>query len=171
MKKVLIIDDDPLFAAVLARRFAKFNWQTLTASNPDDALDLTESSLHSILLDLNIDGESSLPFIPRLKARWSSANLIMMTGYASITTTVEAIKLGADNYLSKPIDFKILLKEIEGSSTKDLRIDQPISVEALEYEYIQLVLKQHQGNVSATARALGMHRRTLQRKLLKKSTL
>ena len=98
----------------------------------------------------------------------------MLTGYASIATTVQAIKLGADNYLAKPADAAAVLRALEedaeGMDTQPEIADgfQTMSVSRLEWEHIQRVLNEHEGNVSATARALNMHRRTLQRKLAKK---
>ena len=95
----------------------------------------------------------------------------MLTGYSSIATTVEAIKLGAINYLCKPASIEEILNAFStGNSTGNAVTIQasPPSVDRLEWEHIQKVLNEHEGNISATARALGMHRRTLQRKLQKK---
>jgi two-component system response regulator RegA len=96
--------------------------------------------------------------------------ILMLTGYASIQTAVEAIKLGATNYLPKPAttgEILSALQSLEGNP--DLpAAEQPLSVDRLEWEHIQRVLAEHDGNISATARALNMHRRTLQRKLAKK---
>lgn len=99
--------------------------------------------------------------------------MVLLTGYASIATAVEAIRLGADNYLAKPVDTQTLLAAFEVNSQasalpEDEIDDSPLSPKRLEWEHIQQVLNANQGNVSATARQLGMHRRTLQRKLLKK---
>jgi len=93
-----------------------------------------------------------------------------LTGYASISTAVEAIKLGADDYLAKPITAREILKHLKKEEADpDVPInDNPMSVGRLEWEHIQKVLQDNDGNVSASARALGMHRRTLQRKLAKR---
>ncbi|MGL4613905.1 MAG: response regulator transcription factor, partial [Shewanella sp.] len=105
-----------------------------------------------------------------------NAILVLLTGYASIATAVEAIRLGADNYLAKPVDTQTLLAALDAQElqahnppqpVEDLD-DFPLNPKRLEWEHIQQVLNVNQGNVSATARQLGMHRRTLQRKLLKK---
>jgi len=96
--------------------------------------------------------------------------ILMLTGYASIATAVEAIKLGATQYLPKPADAEQILtalNKVEADTEVEVT-EQPMSVNRLEWEHIQKVLKEHEGNISATARALGMHRRTLQRKLLKR---
>ena len=98
----------------------------------------------------------------------------MLTGYASIATTVQAIKLGADNYLAKPADSAAVLRALDEDIAESESADTPavefqaMSVSRLEWEHIQRVLNEHDGNVSATARALNMHRRTLQRKLAKR---
>jgi two-component system response regulator RegA len=103
--------------------------------------------------------------------------MVLLTGYASIATAVEAIRLGADNYLAKPVDTTTLLSALTESMMKGDKVDiqeldeQPLSPKRLEWEHIQQVLNMNKGNVSVTARQLGMHRRTLQRKLLKKPTL
>ena len=98
----------------------------------------------------------------------------MLTGFASIATTVQAVKLGADDYLTKPVDFAVLLQALEGDkavaaenngNTQDTGV--LLSTDQIEWEHIQRVLAQQDGNISQTARLLGMHRRTLQRKLLK----
>ena len=97
----------------------------------------------------------------------------MLTGYASIATAVEAIKLGASQYLAKPVDVSTLLAAFgDGAVAKGAGIagSTPLSVERMEWEHIQRILLEHGGNISATARALNMHRRTLQRKLGKRPT-
>ena len=102
----------------------------------------------------------------------------MLTGYASITTAVDAIKLGAVQYLAKPVDVATLLAAFDHAleagesspapSTLAAIPQAPMSVDRIEWEHIQRVLREYKGNISATARALNMHRRTLQRKLLKR---
>ena len=95
----------------------------------------------------------------------------MLTGYASIATAVEAIKLGADNYLAKPADIDEILAALDNDSDEeehDAQFQEPMSVRRLEWEHIQKVLLENHGNISETARQLKMHRRTLQRKLQKK---
>ncbi|MEC8429588.1 MAG: helix-turn-helix domain-containing protein, partial [Pseudomonadota bacterium] len=110
-----------------------------------------------------------LPLIPKLKQQLPQLDIVMLTGYSSINTAVEAIKLGASNYLCKPANADEILAAFEAEPDADIEISNaPISVNRLEWEHIQKVLAEHEGNVSATARALGMHRRTLQRKLQKR---
>jgi len=124
-------------------------------------------------LDLNLGRETSLKLIPLLKASHQNIRILMLTGYASITTAVEAIKLGADNYLAKPSDADEILaallseNQTKLSTTDDRSKLERMSVRRLEWEHIQKVLQENDGNISATARQLNMHRRTLQRKLQK----
>ena len=101
-----------------------------------------------------------------MKQRWPDASIIVLTGYASIPTAVEAVKRGADNYLHKPATLQDLISTFEGRPVGDQQAEV-MSVDRMEWEHIQRVLNENDGNISATARALNMHRRTLQRKLQK----
>ena len=115
-------------------------------------------------------GTSGLVILPRLLAASPGAALVVLTGYSSIVTAVEATRAGATNYLCKPATIEEVLTAFGGGTDPagtPIPSD-PISVDRLEWEHIQRVLQEHEGNVSATARALGMHRRTLQRKLQKR---
>jgi two-component system response regulator RegA len=114
--------------------------------------------------------------LPRLCGQLPDCRIVVLTGYASISTAVDAIKLGAVQYLAKPVDVDTLLRAfshnletapLAGAVASPPPV-VPMSVDRMEWEHIQRVLREHQGNISATARALNMHRRTLQRKLLKR---
>ena len=116
-------------------------------------------------------GESGLALVRRLNAIEPTTRIVVLTGYASISTAVEAIKLGATHYLAKPVDADEVVAAFNrnhGDETISVAAN-PLSVDRLEWEHIQRVLAEHDGNVSATARALNMHRRTLQRKLGKRA--
>ncbi len=170
VKKILIIDDEERFAQVLGRSLERLGHTTAYATNADDAvLQLSQQNFDWISLDLRLGQDSGLALLPKLRAINSEPRIVVLTGFASIPTAVEAIKLGAFNYLHKPATVKELLTAFEGiSDTAETAIeDTPMSVERLEWEHIQRVLHEHEGNISSTARALGMHRRTLQRKLQK----
>jgi two-component system response regulator RegA len=164
----LLVDDDETFTHVLARALSKRGHQVLTASNSEEALQLAEShQISKALIDLKMEGETGLQLIPELKKLPVPPTIVMLTGYSSIATTVEAIKLGALNYLCKPASIEEILNAFTTGNTVTIPTSPP-SVDRLEWEHIQKVLNEHEGNISATARALGMHRRTLQRKLQKK---
>jgi two-component system, response regulator RegA len=139
----------------------------------DGAAALQEARRHSpqyAVVDLKMAGETGLPLIRALRELDPDMHILMLTGYASIQTAVEAIKLGATHYLAKPAttdEILMALHRKEGSDEPDTE-PEPLSVDRLEWEHIQRVLAEYGGNISATARALKMHRRTLQRKLAKK---
>jgi two-component system response regulator RegA len=124
------------------------------------------------VVDLRLPGPTGLTLIPKLRAASPHVRIVVLTGYASIATAVEAIKLGATQYLVKPVDANAVESAFHrngGDASTPSREDL-LSVERLEWEYIQRVLAEHGGNISATARALKMHRKTLQRKLGKHPT-
>jgi two-component system response regulator RegA len=164
----LLVDDDEVFTQVLARALSKRGHQVLTACNSEEALQLAGSHpVTKALIDLKMEGETGLQLIPELKKLPAPPIIVMLTGYSSIATTVEAIKLGAINYLCKPASIEEILNAFNTGNAVTIPASPP-SVDRLEWEHIQKVLNEHEGNISATARALGMHRRTLQRKLQKK---
>ena len=169
--RVLLVDDDPVFTQVLARGFARRGFATHTAGDAEAALaDCAAFAPSHIVLDLNMPGTSGLVILPRLLELAPDARLVVLTGYSSIATAVEATKAGATDYLCKPASIDEVLRAFgETSSEEPAGIpEETISVERLEWEHIQRVLKDNDGNISATARALDMHRRTLQRKLQKR---
>lgn len=168
---LLLVDDDATLTHVLARAFSRRGFQVLEAHNSPTALEhCSRQPVHRCVLDLKIAHESGLPLIARLRQLQPELRIVILTGYSSINTAVEAIKLGAHHYLCKPADADEILQAFDaGDGNEDAEIQAtPPSVSRLEWEHIQRVLAEHEGNISATARALGMHRRTLQRKLQKR---
>ena len=169
---LFIVDDDVTFCEVLERALVKRQFNVYVAHDVKQAEQLLDSITPDYaVVDLNMPNASGLTLIPILKTVNEDIKMVVLTGYASIATAVEAIKLGATNYLTKPSDadeivhaFKTISEE---QSSKPLPI-QPMSTERLEWEHIQKVLMEANGNVSEAARRLGMHRRTLQRKLQKR---
>jgi two-component system, response regulator RegA len=138
-----------------------------------EALDLIER--HRLkpdfaVLDLNLGGTSGLKLIGVVRQANLHSRILVLTGYASISTAVDAIKLGADQYLAKPVDVDAIVRALIDSQAPDQEDagEATLSVSRLEWEHIQRVLAENDGNISATARALKMHRRTLQRKLAKR---
>lgn len=169
--RLLLVDDDAVFVEVLARALAKRGFEVETAREFQDALANIELQLHDFaVVDLKMPGGSGLALVERLKQRNPQMRIVVLTGFASVATAVEAIKLGAVHYLPKPADAdEIVAAFRRGQGDAGTRVSsQPLSVERLEWEHIQKVLSENTGNISATARALNMHRRTLQRKLGKK---
>ncbi|MDO6514769.1 response regulator transcription factor [Neptuniibacter sp. 2_MG-2023] len=170
-KRFLIVDDDPTFTRVLSRAMTRRGFDVQVARSAEDTALLIENWIPDLAtVDLKIEGSSGLSIIPHLKEKNAEMRILMLTGYASIATAVEAIKLGATQYLPKPADAEQILAaldQVEADAEREVT-EQPMSVNRLEWEHIQKVLNEHEGNISATARALGMHRRTLQRKLAKR---
>ncbi len=172
MRKLLIIEDDVSFAATLARRMAKHNFNCQQVHQADQALHAClQQKPDCILLDMKLASENGLTLIKPIRAALPKARLVLLTGFASVATAVQAMRLGADDYLAKPVNTQMLLNalsvEQELESSIEFDIDT-MSAERVEWEHINQVLNSNGGNVSATARQLGMHRRTLQRKLQKK---
>jgi two-component system response regulator RegA len=177
-QRILLVEDDTIFAGVITRSLEKRKFLVKHASNSEEALAFIQSEgFEYAILDLNLGGETSLKLIPALKKVISDIQILILTGYASIATAVEAIKLGADNYLAKPADADEIVFAMTNKNrhtTDDSTISnagQPMSIGQLEWEHIQRVLMANAGNISATSRQLKMHRRTLQRKLQKKPKL
>ena len=165
---LLLVDDDETFCRVLKKALTRRGFDVMVAHEVEAALILAESSPPEFaVVDLKMPGTSGLTLVKRLKELDEETRIVMLTGFASIATAVEAIKLGATHYLAKPADAGQIIAafEREGGDDEVQVTPQPLSVDRLEWEHIQRVLAEHQGNISATARALKMHRRTLQRKL------
>ena len=171
LPSVLIVDDDVVFCEVLADALTDRGYQASTAHNIDEAVRAAETQEPEYaVIDLRIGQESGLSLVEKLHAMDENTRIVILTGYASIATAVEAIKLGAVHYLAKPADADEILMSLhkdEGDATVALS-DTPLTVKRLEWEHLQKVLAECEGNVSAAARKLRMHRRTLQRKLAKK---
>lgn len=167
----LIIDDDEAFANTLANRLRQTGARTAIALDQTQALTLCrQDNPDRVVLDMRLANYSGLRLLKELRAIRPELCVVVLTGYSSIPTAVEAIKLGAHNYLCKPAGLAEILSAF-GSERADPELtlpDQAPSIDRLEWEHIQRMLNENDGNISATARALGMHRRTLQRKLQKR---
>lgn len=172
--RFLILDDNDVFATTLARSLARRNFDTTVVHNGAEALQAARAQAYDyVTIDLQLEQDSGLQWIAPLRQALPDARMLVLTGYASIATTVQAMKLGANNYLAKPVNVDSILSALDDDNTNLTSVGEmtdaaPLTVERLEWEHIQRVLSEHDGNVSSTARALNMHRRTLQRKLAKK---
>jgi two-component system, response regulator RegA len=168
----LVIDDDPSFNAILVRTLERRGHPACGALDAATARELAlQPGASRVVHDLNLNGSSGLALIPELLAINPACRIVVLTGYASIATAVDAIKLGAVQYLAKPVEIEAILGAFADDEGPDLDLpasDELLSVDRLEWEHIQRVLHENDGNISATARALKMHRRTLQRKLSKR---
>lgn len=169
-KSFLIVDDDSVFLDTLARALEKKSFAVSKAVNLEEALRNAEQEKPDYaVVDLKLGTESGLECLQQLNVINPEIRILILTGYSSIATAVSAIKRGATNYACKPLGVdEILELLLEGGEMAVGLADDPVSVDRLEWEHIQRVLEANAGNISATARSLGMHRRTLQRKLLKR---
>jgi len=166
----LVVDDDEMFRVRLCRAFQLRGWDALGSADGDSALAAaTDSGPDLATVDLRLPNESGLEIVRRLRALDATLSIIMLTGYGSIATALEAVKCGADHYLMKPVDVDQILSAYEGLRAGEARrIPPPATVPSLarvEWEHIQRVLSDCAGNISQAAKLLGMHRRSLQRKL------
>jgi len=169
--QLLIVEDDEIFGEVLSDAMAARGYRVRLAADLATALALLiEFRPDFAVLDLNLDGDSGLELIKPLKAANADVRILVLTGYASIATAVDAIRRGAAEYLTKPADADQIEAALHGTSSHETSTipSQPMSVRRLEWEHLQRVLTECDGNISEAARRLNMHRRTLQRKLQKR---
>lgn len=169
---VLIVDDDETFHTRLRRAFELRGWEAHTAASSREAfIWARESAPDLAIVDLRMPGESGLDVVKALRDFDATVSIVVLTGYGSIATALEAVRFGANHYLSKPVDVEQILATYEA-----IRLPNPgdapppttvPSLARVEWEHIQRVLTDCSGNVSQAAKLLGLHRRSLQRKLSK----
>ncbi len=176
---LLLVDDDATFCGVLSRALEKRGFAVTVAHSVEAALPLAQAAPPEYaVVDMKLGNgpaanagggnSSGLVLVRALHELDPATRIVVLTGYASIATAVESIKLGATQYLAKPANADEIVAAFGHVASDALPADaRPPSVERLEWEHIQRVLQENNGNISATARALNMHRRTLQRKLAK----
>jgi two-component system response regulator RegA len=168
---LLLVDEDVNLSDRLGRALTAHGFDVRTAATLSEATRVAKDDPPEYaVVDLRLPDGSGLKLIPTLLALDRQTRIVMLTGYGSIATAIEAIKLGATYYLTKPVNAQDIIDSFERSTgDPDAPVnDKPMTVERLTREHIERVLSEHNGNVSATARALSMHRRTLQRMLAKR---
>lgn len=167
MPVLLLVDDDRAFARVLARSLARRGFEVRVAQDVEGGLTQANADLAGAIVDLQLGGGNGLTLLPALRARCPAMPILILTGYAGIETAVQAVKLGADNYLAKPTNVDTILTALGGraANARSPARAAPLPLLRLQAEHIRRVLAEHGGNISGAARALNMHRRTLQRKL------
>ncbi len=169
-RTLLVIDDDEPFRTRLVRALNARGFAAAGAADYDEALALASADTpECALVDLKLPGRSGLDVVRDLKALDSTTRIVVLTGYGSIATAVRSVKLGADAYLAKPVDAdQIVAAFAEGLAERADEAGPAVqSLARVEWEHIQRVLADCDGNISQAARLLGIHRRSLQRKLLK----
>lgn len=174
---VVLLEDDEALRFVLQRALARLGHTVTAFADLAGLKSWLAGSVPAdlVVMDLKLQQETSLGMIAEVRQALPDAVIFIMTAYASIATTVDAIKQGADDYLPKPVgaeDIVSRYRQLKNGQQQESRPDAvaaaPLSPKRLEWEHIQQVLRQNNGNISKTARQLNMHRRTLQRKLQKK---
>ncbi len=172
----VLIDDNEVFRLRLSRALADRGWEVWTAADGQSGIDLARTySPDLAVVDLRMPGMSGLDTVKELRALDETTCIIMLTGYGSIATALAATKLGASHYLSKPVDADQILTAYQKLTTEDNFeavevMEEPTEVPSLarvEWEHIQRVLADCDDNISKAAKLLGIHRRSLQRKLSK----
>ena len=166
---LLIVDDDRAFREALAAAFERRGYDVRTAGSCEEARLVCATFVpERVTLDLRMPGASGLELIAELKKLDPATSVVVLTGYGSIPTAIEAVKRGATHYLTKPVEPAEIEAAFEGRSglTDEVSVTAP-SLDRVGWEHIQRVLTDCGGNISEAARRLGMHRRTLQRKLQK----
>ena len=168
---LLLVDDDASFCAVMAAALRARGLEVCVAHDVAEGIAAASADAPEYaVVDLKMPGASGLELVKALKQLDAHTRIVVFTGYASVNTAIEAIKLGATHYLAKPADADDVIAALHrdhGDVTVPIA-DAPLSVGRLEWEHIQRVLGECAGNISAAARRLKMHRRTLQRKLAKR---
>ena len=172
MQSIILVDDEDHFRERLARAFTKRGYTVFQAADVDEALKkIKENRPDWALVDLKMPGKSGLDLIREAREFLPFLKIVVLTGYGSIATATEAVKLGAHYYLPKPADIDDILSAFEKDSgippvPEHKEFEVP-SLARAEWEHIQRVLNDCDNNITAAAHKLGIHRRTLQRKLFK----
>jgi two-component system response regulator RegA len=169
-RTLLVVDDDATFRARLVRAFESRGLSVRAAGSYEEAIALATADPPELaLVDLRLPTRSGLDVVRSLKTLEPTTTIVVLTGYGSIATAVEAMRVGAATYLTKPVDADQILAAFDRTSSADeghATILVP-SLARVEWEHIQRVLTECHGNLSQAARLLGIHRRSLQRKLSK----
>jgi len=168
---MLLVDDDEVLRTRLARAFERRGIRVLQATAYEEAVaQLAAGSPSMAVLDLKMPGQSGLELLKTLKQRSPGIQAIVLTGYGSIANAVEALRLGAIGYVTKPADADQVLDAFQKGTAAADEADiayKPLSLAAAEWNHIQNVLSDCNGNISQAAKLLDIPRRTLQRKLRK----
>ncbi len=161
---LLLVDDDTAFRGALGSALTRRGFAVTLASGPAEALEAAKSQVfeHAIV-DVRMPGGSGIDLVAELRKLDEGTRIVVLTGYGTIANAVEAMRAGAVDYLTKPVDAATCERALRGLPP-DKGEDVP-SLDRVEYEYLQRVLADCGGNVSEAARRLRMHRKSLQRKI------
>lgn len=165
---ILIVEDDTVFRSLLVEALRERGYDATGVADGETAVEVARAdSPEMAVVDLKLPGISGLDVLRELKEIDATTAVVVLTGYGSIATALEAVRLGATHYLTKPTDADRVLAAFElglAATAHEAQVDTP-SLARVEWEHIQRVLSDCGGNVSEAARELSMHRRSLQRKL------
>ncbi len=168
-RSILVVDDDDVLRMRLEKSFSRRGLVVFVASDFETAV--AQAKLHKpdlAVLDLKMPGKSGLELLQEIKTLSPNTKIVILTGYGSITNAVEAVKLGATNYVTKPADADAVLHAFNEQVENEVEPEfPPPSLASAQWEHIQRVLADCGGNISEAARRLDIPRRTLQRKLKK----
>lgn len=170
LQRILLVDDDAVYLQRLARAFRDRGFDVTPVESAEEASALAASlKPDAAVIDLKLPGANGLACLRDLRMALPELRVLMLTGYGSIATAMEAVRQGAWDYLTKPADADQILAVLQRdhAQTSDMADIAPSSLDRLEWEHIQRVLNDCEGNISQTAEMLGIHRRSLQRKLQK----
>ena len=168
---ILLVDDDDIFRDRLAKAFARRGFDVRTAGDYEQGMtSAREDSPELAVVDLRMPGRSGLELVRDLREVDAATRVVVLTGYGSIATAIEAVKLGAAHYLPKPADAEDIIQAFNKGDGEPVQLTEEFAAPSLaraEWEHINRVLADCDGNISEAARRLGLHRRSLQRKLQK----
>lgn len=171
---VLLVDDDARLRGRMARAFDERGYETHQASGYDEAIEIaSHESTEMAVVDLRMPGKSGLEVVRELHGIDPSTSIVVLTGYGSIATALEAVRLGATHYLTKPADVDEVIAALHRNAASaaepgaEPMASETPSLARVEWEHIQRVLTDCEGNITKAAERLGIHRRSLQRKLAK----
>ena len=170
LQRILLVDDDKIYLNRLAKAL-RDRGCTIATAETAEAAPAAAAGLQpqAAVLDLKLPGASGLACLRVLRTTWPELRVLMLTGYGSIATAMEAVRQGAWDYLTKPADADQILAALSRDPTQTPNDSEiaPSTLDRMEWEHIQRVLNDNDGNITQTAVVLGMHRRSLQRKLRK----
>lgn len=163
-KRLLIVEDDQRLANSICREFEDQGYQATVANS---IAEIPEQAFDFAIVDMRIGGEFGLDAIDTIRKTTPACRIIILSGYGSIANAVEAVKRGAIDYVTKPASFEQLEAALNGTRTREEKDFKAPTLSEVEHEYIDFVLTKNDGNISKTAKDLGLHRQSLQRKLKK----
>lgn len=165
---LLLVDDDAAFRDALAPALTRRGFAVTVAKNADDAEEVARTRVFEYaLVDVRMPGKSGITLVATLRSIDDGTRVVVLTGYGTIANAVAAMRAGAADYLTKPTDAETCAAALLGKPSTEAQSDDIPSLDRVEWEYLQRVLADCDGNISDAARRLGMHRRSLQRKLSK----